>query len=55
MMTLSLPVPMPTGLLAALRQSWAAALAEAVIGALSALLLGPALIDPASGVSLAPR
>jgi hypothetical protein len=36
----------------AARRSWLAALAEALLGALSALLLGAAGIDPAAGVRL---
>jgi hypothetical protein len=45
MTTLSTPALPLTGLLAALRRSWPVALAEAVLGALAALLLGPAAID----------
>jgi hypothetical protein len=52
MTTVSASFPMPIGLLVALRHSWVAAVAEAVVCALGALLLGPALIDPTSEVSL---
>ena len=39
MTTVSLAFPTPIGLLVTLRQSWLAALAAAVVGALGALLL----------------
>jgi hypothetical protein len=38
------------GPIAALRQSWLAALGGALLSAFGALLLGPAAIDPAWGV-----
>jgi hypothetical protein len=45
MTTLAFPSLPLTGLLAALRRAWPVALAEAVLGAMAALLLGPAAID----------
>ena len=52
MMTFLLSSAMPLDLIVILHQSRLVALVEAVVSGLGAILLGPAVIDPESGVRL---
>jgi hypothetical protein len=54
MTTFASPTLPLSAFVAALRRSWLAALAEAVVCALGTLLLGGAAVDTEMGVSLSP-
>jgi hypothetical protein len=52
MLTFSAAYPAPITVMATMRQAWLAALAEAAVGALTALLLSVDDLDPEAGVEV---